>query len=75
MRREAIPFDAAFAAGKIHRLYRLKGGKRERTLPDFFIGAHAEVGKYQLLTRDAARYSSYFPLVTLISPATLKVRS
>ena len=70
LKREAVPFEAAFAAGKAHRRYRLSGGQRERTLPDFFIGAHAEFGKHRLLTRDAARYSSYFPGVDLIAPET-----
>jgi predicted nucleic acid-binding protein len=37
-------------------------------LPDFFIGAHAEVERLPLLTRDARRYRNYFPKVTLIVP-------
>lgn len=70
LRREALPFEAAFAAGKAHRQYRLAGGRRERTLPDFLIGAHAEIGGHRLLTRDGARYSSYFPGIPLITPET-----
>lgn len=70
MKREAIPFEAAFRAGKAHRLYRLGGGQRERTLPDFLIGAHAEWRRHRLLTRDASRYRSYFPSIDLISPET-----
>jgi len=70
LRREAMPFEAAFAAGKAHRQYRLAGGLRERTLPDFLIGAHAQVGGHRLLTRDGARYSSYFPTLPLITPDT-----
>ncbi len=70
MKREAIPFEAAFRAGKAHRLYRLVGGQRERTLPDFLIGAHAEWRRHRLLTRDASRYRSYFPSLDLITPET-----
>lgn len=70
MKREAVPYEAAFRAGKAHRLYRLAGGQRDRTLPDFLIGAHAEWRRHRLLTRDAARYRSHFPSLDLISPET-----
>jgi predicted nucleic acid-binding protein len=70
LRREAMSFDAAFAAGKAHRRYRLAGGKRERTLPDFLIGAQAAHGGHRLLTRDGPRYATYFPTVELITPET-----
>lgn len=70
LKREALPFEAAFAAGKAHRKYRLYGGLRERTLPDFLIGAHAAHGGHRLLTRDGARYATYFPTVELITPET-----
>jgi predicted nucleic acid-binding protein len=67
-RRLPIPWQAAFLAGKAYLRYRHSGGQRRSTLPDFFIGAHAAVGQLQLLTRDARRYHSYFPTVTLIAP-------
>ncbi|WP_133710591.1 type II toxin-antitoxin system VapC family toxin [Rhizobium sp. BK313] len=70
VKREHMPYEAAFRAGKAHRLYRLAGGQRERTLPDFLIGAHAEWRRHRLLTRDASRYRSYFPSLDLISPET-----
>ncbi|MBD9373431.1 type II toxin-antitoxin system VapC family toxin [Rhizobium sp. ARZ01] len=70
LRREQLPFEAAHKAGKAHRAYRLAGGMRERTLPDFLIGAHAEWRRHRLLTRDPARYQSYFPTVELITPET-----
>lgn len=70
LKREALPLEVAFAAGKAYRQYRLMGGLRERTLPDFLIGAHAQIGNHRLLTRDGVRYSSYFPTVQLITPET-----
>jgi hypothetical protein len=66
--REAIPFDAAFLAGKVFSTYRRRGGPRLSLLPDFLIGAHAAVKGYDLLTRDVARYRSYFPRLCLIAP-------
>lgn len=68
--REALPFPAAYQAGLAHQRYRRAGGLRERTLPDFLIGAHAAVRAHRLLTRDAARYRSYFPALDIISPET-----
>ena len=66
--REALPFEAAFLAGKCFLAYRRRGGDKRSPLPDFFIGAHAAVAGYQLLTRDAARYRTYFPKLPLIAP-------
>ena len=68
-RREAIPFSAAFLAGRAHRAYRDRGGSRPTPLADFYIGAHAAVAGYRLLTRDASRYRAYFPRLELITPA------
>src|SRR6266481_2084031 len=59
--REAIPYEAAFLAGKAFFAYRRRGGTKRSPLPDFFIGAHAAIADYRLLTRDAARYRTYFP--------------
>ena len=66
--REAIPYEAAFLAGKCFLAYRQRGGTKRSPLPDCFIGAHAAVAGYRLLTRDAARYRSYFPRLSLIAP-------
>jgi predicted nucleic acid-binding protein len=67
-RREALPYEAAFLAGKAFADYRRRGGSRTSPLPDFYIGAHAAVRRYRLLTRDAARYRTYFPAVELVAP-------
>jgi predicted nucleic acid-binding protein len=68
--REALPWEAAFYAGRAHALYRRRGGVRDRTLPDFFIGAHAKVKGHRLLTRDARRYRAHFPDLEIIAPDT-----
>lgn len=67
-RRDPLPWEAAFLAGKCFVEYRRRGGDRRSPLPDFYIGAHAAVSGFRLLTRDAARYRSYFPTVELIRP-------
>jgi predicted nucleic acid-binding protein len=66
--REPIPYEAAFLAGKAFLAYRRRGGEKRSPLPDFFIGAHAAVAGYRLLTRDARRYRTYFPKLGLIAP-------
>jgi predicted nucleic acid-binding protein len=63
-----MPRLALFLAGKAFARYRGSGGIRTGVLPDFFIGAHAEVERLPLLTRDARRYRNYFPKATLIVP-------
>jgi predicted nucleic acid-binding protein len=67
--RGNLPWAAAFLAATCYRGYRSRGGRRASILPDFFIGAHAAVLGLQLLTRDAARYRTYFPTVDVIAPA------
>ncbi|NNN13456.1 MAG: type II toxin-antitoxin system VapC family toxin [Acidimicrobiaceae bacterium] len=66
--REELPFEAGFIAGKAFLTYRRRGGGKRAPLPDFYIGAHAAVRRYRLLTRDVARYRTYFPTVDLITP-------
>ena len=67
-RREPLPYEAAFLAGRAFVKYRRKGGMRTSPLPDFYIGAHAAVSGFRILTRDARRYHTYFPTVPLIAP-------
>lgn len=63
-----IPKEALFLAGKAFLTYRKRKGSKSAPLPDFYIGAQAAVLEMDLITRDVARYRSYFPTVTLISP-------
>ena len=63
-----MPRAALFLAGKAFVRYRRQGGTKSNVLGDFFIGAHAAVSQYPLLTRDTRRYSSYFPSVNVIAP-------
>jgi predicted nucleic acid-binding protein len=68
LNRLALPYEAAFLAGKVFKRYRRRGGIRRSPLPDFFIGAHAAVSGLSLLTRDPRRYREYFPRLSLITP-------
>jgi len=67
-RREPLPWDAAFLAGKCFLAYRRQGGTRRSPLPDFYIGAHAAIEGLPLLTRDPRRYRTYFPNLTILAP-------
>lgn len=67
-RRDPLPYEAGFLAGKAFLAYRRRGGLRSTPLPDFYIGAHAAIAGHRLLTRDVARYRTYFPKVELIAP-------
>lgn len=66
--RLALPWEAAFAAGKCFLAYRRRRGERPLALPDFYIGAHSAVAGLILLTRDARRYRSYFPSLRVVAP-------
>lgn len=66
--REELPYPAGFLAGKAYARYRSRGGAKRSPIADFYIGAHAAVCRYRLLTRDSSRYRSYFPGLTLIAP-------
>ena len=66
--REPLPWAAGFLAGKCFVRYRRRGGLRNSPLPDFYIGAHAAIGRLGLLTRDAVRYRSYFPGIEVFAP-------
>ena len=66
--RLSLPWAAAFPASRAFRAYRERGGSRTSPLPDFYIGAHAQVANLTLLTRDARRFRTYFPDINLVAP-------
>ncbi|MFB3855507.1 MAG: type II toxin-antitoxin system VapC family toxin [Vicinamibacterales bacterium] len=66
--RQALPWEAAFLAGRSFVRYRRRRGQRRSPLPDFYIGAHALVSGFTLLTRDAKRYRTYFPKLRIVAP-------
>jgi predicted nucleic acid-binding protein len=68
LQMQPIPREALFLAGKAFLNYRRARGTKHSVLPDFYIGAHAAVMQWPVLTRDIGRYRTYFPTVTLIAP-------
>lgn len=67
--REPLPYEAGFLTGKAFLAYRKRGGTKRSPMPDFYVGAHALIAGMTLLTRDAARYRTYFPALNIIAPA------
>jgi len=67
--RDSLPWEAGFLAGKCFLAYRRRGGQRTSPMPDFYIGAHAAIEHLAVLTRDVARFQTYFPKVEILSPA------
>ncbi len=63
-----IPREALFLTGKAYLKYRQNKGTKKSPLPDFFIGAHASVSSFELITRDLSKFKTYFPLIKLIHP-------
>ena len=66
--RLPLPYGAGFATGRAFLKCRRSGGARILPMPDFYIGAHAEIERLRLLTRDSRRYRTYLPNASLISP-------
>jgi predicted nucleic acid-binding protein len=62
------PREAAFLEGKAFLSYRRGRDTKHSVLPDFYIGAHAAVMRWSILTRDVARCRTYFPALSLIAP-------
>lgn len=67
-RQAALPYEAAFLAGKCFLKYKKSSGTKTSPLPDFYIGAHAAISNLTLVTRDRGRYQTYFPKLNIISP-------
>lgn len=67
---QVLPFEAksAIRAGEMQRRYRQRGGRRERTVPDFLVGAHALLQCDGLITRDDAFFRDYFKGLRVIMP-------
>lgn len=63
-----MPREALFLTGKVFLQYRKNKGTKTSPLPDFFIGAHASVSEFDLITRDVSKYKTYFPQIALIHP-------
>ena len=66
---KGISRPAAYLAGEAFLHYRKRKGLKTGVPADFFIGAQAQAEGWTILTRDAARYKTYFPAVTLICPS------
>jgi predicted nucleic acid-binding protein len=66
--RRALTYEAGFLAGKAFLAYRRRGGTKRSPMPDFYVGAHALVERMRLLTRDATRYRTYFPVLEIVAP-------
>ncbi len=67
---EPVGLDAAILAGEAFRAYRVRGGRRERVIADFLIGAHAQERSYRLLTRDRGFHRTYFTALNVLDPST-----
>ncbi len=63
-----MPREALFLTGKAFLKYRKSKGNKISPMPDFFIGAHVSVSGFGLITRDLAKYKTYFPQIKLILP-------
>lgn len=61
--------SSAMLAGTICKKYRATGGKRERVIADFLIGAHAMTHCDRLLTRDRGYYKKYFSGLRVLEPS------
>lgn len=65
----ALKLEAALAAASAWKAYRVRGGRRQRVVADFFIGAHARLQADRLLTRDRGFYRAYFAGLSVLDPS------
>jgi predicted nucleic acid-binding protein len=68
VKNREIPKEALFLAGKAFLKYRRSDGVKSAPLPDFYIGAHAAVEGWSVITRDPKRMQYYYPGLDVISP-------
>ena len=68
VQRSNLPWACASLTATAFALYRQRGGSKQRPMPDFYIGAHAAVSNFSVLTRDRGPYKAYFPRLNLIGP-------
>jgi predicted nucleic acid-binding protein len=68
VRREDVPWAAAYAAGQLFRAGRRDVRERKTPLPDCFIGAHALLCGYKLLSRDTGYLRPMFSGLSVIHP-------
>ena len=66
--RTPLPWTCAGLAAQAFALYRSRGGAKSLPLPDFYIGAHAAVSNFALLTRDRGNYKTYFSRLKILTP-------
>lgn len=60
--------QVAMRAGLMQKRFRARGGRRERVMPDFLIGAHAMLQCTALITRDDAFFHEFFKGLRIIVP-------
>lgn len=69
-----LPAVSSKLCADAYREYRLRRAKESGSsapstpLPDFFIGAHAQVMGWEIATADKGRFTTYFPSVPLRTP-------
>jgi predicted nucleic acid-binding protein len=68
VQRTALPWACASLTAVAISLYCQRGGSKQRPMPDFYIGAHAAVSNFSVLTRDPGPYKSYSPRLKLVAP-------
>lgn len=67
--RSPFSDEALFRAGRAYKYYKEdNNGPKNNVLPDFLIGAQAEVDSLPLVTSDAKRIAAYFPKLQILTP-------